>query len=198
MSHARIALVLIALLSLTRSLPVDAVSADVVVQVVASTGEQADHAGWALSRFEAAGLEIPSLRIVFHDDYQSCGMREGVLRITGDVIVVHECERDPARSRRSLLHELAHAWDYHGTQISAEQRSEFLKLRGLASWDDDGRPWNCRGEEQAAEIIAWGLMHRPAPIPTSVGDHGSQHPADLARAFVLLTGVAPPFDHVGA
>ena len=147
MSHARITLALIALLSLTPSHPVDAVSAHVVVQIVAGTGEQARHAGWALSRFEAAGLDIPSLRIVFHDDYESCGMREGVLRITGDAIVVHECERDPARLRRSLLHELVHAWDYHGTQISAEQRSEFLKLRGLTSWDDDGQPWNRRGEE---------------------------------------------------
>lgn len=198
MNHARIALALIALLSLTPPRPVDAVSTDVVVQIVAATGEQAGHAGWALSRFEAAGLEIPSLRIVFHDDYQSCGMREGVLRITGDAIAVHECEPDPARLRRSLLHELAHAWDYHGTQITAEQRSEFLKLRGLASWDDDGQPWNRRGEEQAAEIIAWGLMHRPAPIPTSVRDYGPQHPADLARAFILLTGVAPRFDHPGA
>lgn len=197
MSYARITLALIALVSLTPSHPVDAVSADVVVQIVAGTGEQARHAGWALSRFEAAGLELPSLRIVFHHDYESCGMREGVLRITGDVIVVHECERDPARSRRSLLHELAHAWDHLGTQISAEQRSEFLQVRGLVSWDDDDLPWNRRGQEQAAEIIAWGLMHRPAPIPTSVGDCGPQHPADLASAFILLTGVAPPFDDIG-
>lgn len=73
---------------------------------------------------------------------------------------------------------------------------EFLRLRGLVSWGGPDLPWNRRGQEQAAEIIAWGLMHRPAPIPTSVGDHGSQHPADLASAFVVLTGVAPPFDHI--
>ncbi len=45
MSYARITLALIALVSLTPSHPVDAVSADVVVQIVAGTGEQARHSG---------------------------------------------------------------------------------------------------------------------------------------------------------
>lgn len=196
MKRVRLFLALALLLTVGGLDPIDAAAEKAVVQIVAPTSAQADHACWALSRFAAVGLELPSLTIEFHDNYESCGMREGVLRIAGEAIVVHECERDPARLRRSLLHELAHAWDHLGTQISAEGRSEFLRLRGLVSWDDDDLPWNRRGEEQAAEIIAWGLMHLPAPIPTSVGDHGPQDPAELARAFVLLTGVEPPFDHI--
>jgi hypothetical protein len=194
MKRARLLLAFALLLMLGGFDPIDAAAEKAVIQIVAPTSGQVDHAQWALSRFAAVGLELPSLTIEFHDNYESCGMREGVLRIAGEVMVVHECERDPARLRRSLLHELAHAWDHLGTQISDEGRGEFLRLRGLVSWDDDDLPWSQRGEEQAAEIIAWGLMLRPVPIPTSVGDHGPQDPSDLARAFVVLTGVEPPFD----
>ncbi len=175
------------------SQPVAATADPVVIKIVAATARQVEHAEWALARFEAAGLELPSLTIVFHDDYQSCGMREGVLRIAGENVTIDECQNDPSRSRRSLLHELAHAWDHVGGSIDTDTRLDFLRLRGLRSWDDDDLPWNQRGEEQTAEIIAWGLMHQSAPIPTSVGDRGAQDSVSLATAFILLTGIRPLF-----
>ncbi len=175
------------------SQPVAATADPVVIKIVAATAQQAEHAQWALARFAAAGLELPSLTIVFPDDYQSCGMREGVLRIAGENVTIDECQNDPSRSRRSLLHELAHAWDHVGGSIDTDTRLDFLTLRGLQSWDDHDLPWNQPGEEQTAEIIAWGLMHQPAPIPTSVGDHGAQDSVSLATAFILLTGIRPLF-----
>ena len=81
-----------------------------------------------------------------------------------------------------------------GGSVDAGTRTDFLRLRGLQSWDDSDLPWNRQGQEQTAEIIAWGLMHQPAPIPTSVGDHGRQETASLATAFTLLTGIRPLFD----
>ena len=173
---------------------VAATSDPVIIEIVAPTAQQAEHAEWALARFERAGLELPSLTIIFHDNYQSCGMREGVLRIAGEDVFIHECESDPSRSRRSILHELAHAWDHVGGSVDAGTRTDFLRLRGLQSWDDSDLPWNQQGQEQTAEIIAWGLMHQPAPIPTSVGYHGRQETASLATAFTLLTGIRPLFD----
>ena len=192
MTFTHIALALLVMIPQV-SQPVAATADPVVIKIVAATARQAEHAQWALARFEAAGLELPSLTIVFHDDYQSCGMREGVLRIAGEDVTIHECQNDPSRSRRSLLHELAHAWDHVGGSIDTDTRTDFLRLRGLQSWDDDDIPWNQRGEEQTAEIIAWGLIHQPAPIPTSVGDHGAQNSASLATAFILLTGIQPLF-----
>ena len=192
MIFTRIALTLLVVIPQV-SQPVAATSDHVVIKIVASTAQQAEHADWALARFEAAGLELPSLTIVFHDDYQSCGMREGVLRIVGEDVTIHECQNGPSRSRRSLLHELAHAWDHVAGSIDADTRTDFLRLRGLRSWDDDGLPWNQRGEEQTAEIIAWGLMDQPAPIPTSVGDRGAQDNLSLTTAFILLTGIRPLF-----
>ena len=192
MTYARIAVALLVMIPQVPQ-PVVATADPVVIKIVAATARQVEHAEWALTRFEAAGLELPSLTIVFHDDYQSCGMREGVLRIAGEDVTIHECQNDPSRSRRSLLHELAHAWDHVGGSIDADTRTDFLTLRGLQSWDDDDLPWNQRGEEQAAEIIAWGLMDQSALIPTSVGDRGAQDTLGLATAFILLTGIRPLF-----
>lgn len=193
MTFTHIALALLVLVPEVASQPVAATADPVVIKIVAATAQQAQHAQWALARFEAAGLELPSLTIVFHDDYQSCGMREGVLRIAGENVTIDECQNDPSRSRRSLLHELTHAWDHVSRSIDTDTRTDFLTLRSLQSWDDDDLPWNQRGEEQTAEIIAWGLMHQPAPIPTSVGDHGAQDTLSLATAFILLTGIQPLF-----
>ena len=120
-------------------------------------------------------------------------MREGVLRISNVGVVVHECQSDRGRARRSLLHELAHAWDHVGGGIDIAARQRFMTMRAVTSWDDDGLEWNQRGEEQAAEIVAWGLMLSPAPIPTSVGQYGSQDEASLSAAFEMLTGSAPLF-----
>lgn len=189
-THSALAL-LVAITQLSR--PVAATPDPVVIKIVPATAQQAQHAEWALARFEAAGLELPPLTIVFHNDYQSCGMREGVLRIAGENVTIHECQNDPSRSRRSLLHELAHTWDYLAGSIDTDTRTDLLTLRGLQSWDDNDLPWNQRGEEQAAEIIAWGLMHQPAPIPTSVGDRGPQDTLSLTTAFILLTGIRPLF-----
>ena len=166
------------------------------ISIISGTTTQIEDAQWALDRFRLAGIELPSLQIVFHDDYQACGNREGVLRIAGERAEIHECERDRPRSRRSLLHELAHAWDHVAGGITWERRTRFLEARNLSSWDADGLPWQERGEEQAAEIVAWGLMLDAAPIPTRVGDHGPQDESLLAAAFEILTGDAPLFSQV--
>lgn len=163
------------------------------ISIVSGSANQIEDAQWALSRFHAAGIELPSLQIILHDTYEACGNREGVLRIAGERVEIHECERDRSKSRRSLLHELAHAWDHVAGGISQQRRARFLDARNLSSWDEDGLPWQERGEEQAAEIIAWGLMLEPAPIPTRVGDHGPQDESLLAAAFEILTGGPPLF-----
>jgi hypothetical protein len=192
MTFTRIALALLVMIPQV-SQPVAATSDPVAIKIDSSTARQVEDAEWALARFEAAGLELPPLTIIFHDDYQSCGMRDGVLRIAGEDVTIHECQNDPSRSRRSLLHELAHAWDHVAGSIDGDTRIDFLRLRGLQSWDDDDLPWNQRGEEQTAEIIAWGLMHQSALIPTSVGDRGTQDTLSLTTAFILLTGIRPLF-----
>ena len=49
-------------------------------------------------------------------------------------------------------------------------------------------PWEERGAEHAAEVVAWALMHRELHMET-VADVA---PATLAELYVVLTGTTPP------
>lgn len=162
-----------------------------VITIEAPTEDQTEHARWALRRLDRAGIDLPTMTIVFHTDYEACGMRQGVLRISGDEITLHECERLPHDIRRSLLHELVHAWDYGTDALVDEVRNDFLRLRDLDAWEGAHLEWEHRGAEHAAEIVAWGLMEARIRIPSSVWNVGSNDTGDLVEAFQLLTGTDP-------
>ena len=91
----------------------------------------------------------------------------------------------PGHSQKTLLHELAHAWA--DLTLDSEMRRRFLDLRGLDIWHDNSVPWEERGFEHAAEIIAWGLLDQDLLL-TSIGETDTRK---LAEAFELLTGRKP-------
>ncbi len=70
------------------------------------------------------------------------------------------------RQKGTLLHELAHAWDYH--MLTDEQRSAFMELRGVDTWHSHQVEWHERGAEHFAEIIKWGIIDEPIWIVTSL------------------------------
>lgn len=192
MRHAPTTAIALALtIGLAAEAPAEPVTAAPVIEVAAPSEADREHAAWALERLELAGLDLPTMTIVFHDTYEACGMRQGVLRMAGDSITVHECERDDYDIRRSLLHELVHAWDQTSPELTDTTRTKFLELRGLEEWNKGSLEWPHRGEEQAAEIIVWGLLEGEVPIPTRVGKVGDQDTASLTAAFRLLTGTDP-------
>jgi hypothetical protein len=88
-------------------------------------------------------------------------------------------------ARKFALHEMAHAWTE--ANLPDEVLDRFLRIRGIATWNDQRLPWRERGAEQAAEIITWGLGEGEiAPVlPTPVDAE------TLASLYVLLTGRAP-------
>lgn len=180
-------------LALPRSADAEAQTPPTEIRIAAATEAQLEDARWALSRFETVGIELPSLTIVFHDNYEACGMRQGFLGIGGELVELHECMQDQEGRRRNLVHELTHAWDHISGGIDDETRQRFMELRGLTAWSDYSQEWNQRGEEQAAEIVAWGMMDGFAPIPTSVGEQGPQDVDSLTEAFQALTGATPLF-----
>jgi len=90
-----------------------------------------------------------------------------------------------AYSRKVVLHELAHAWSEG--HLTAGDREEFLNIRDLRSWNSGEVPWGLRGNEQAAEIITWGLGEGEiAPMLPSPVDAET-----LASLYEGLTGHAP-------
>jgi hypothetical protein len=88
-------------------------------------------------------------------------------------------------ARRILLHEMGHIWI--DQNVSQAKRARFLELRGLRAWNDSTDPWEERGFEQGAEIMAWALGNRIlfAQIPAN-------DPVQLGAGFELLTGVPTP------
>jgi len=152
------------------------------VEVVGATGDQLELVRWAVGRFEAAGLEAPSVRIAFWDEPDGCGDHQGFAK-GGRVDVCTALVN--VMTRRILLHELGHVWLDQNTTPSI--RAGFVELRGLPSWNASADPWRLRGYEQGAEIIGWALGERilSAQIPDI-------RPEALGRAFAFLTGRALP------
>jgi hypothetical protein len=142
---------------------------------------------WALARFDQAGLALPPLVISFHDDREACGENFGLYR-AGAPAQVDICgfnwDRFVVTAKKTLLHELAHAWTQQA--LTEEAREQFLALRGLGTWGDDEFPWAEQGSEQAAEVIAWALMDEDLHLAISDAD-----PAALTRAYEHLTGSLP-------
>jgi hypothetical protein len=148
----------------------------------------ADLTAWALARFDRAGLVLPPLVISFHDDRQVCGGNFGLYR-AGDPASVDICgfnwDRFVVTAKKTVLHELAHAWTQQ--TLSEQAREQFLALRDLDTWGDDEYPWEEQGSEQAAEIIAWALIDEELQLAT-INDAG---PDALTRAYEQLTGSLP-------
>ena len=84
-----------------------------------------------------------------------------------------------------LLHEMGHAWIDENVTDSVRER--FLEMRGLRAWNETTVPWDDRGYEHGAEIIAWGLGNRY--MAPSIPD---RDPARLAAGFELLTATPVP------
>ena len=152
------------------------------------TPEQLAIAADALERFARHGLVVPpGLEISFHGDLDSCGGHQGVATHGGAIERIDLC----CTHEFTLMHELAHAWAEY--TLTEAQRRAFLEERGLESWRD-GVPWEERGTEHAAQIIAWGLGDRPIRL-LKTPDAGFDR---LAAGFSLLTGHLPLFMDDGA
>jgi hypothetical protein len=144
--------------------------------------EQVALVRWAVGRFEAAGLRLPSLEVVFHRGATACHGHVAFAR-GGRVDVCTVLVN--ATTRRFLLHEVAHVW--LNANVAAPTRSRFLELRGAPSWNSSSDAWRDRGCEHAAEIIAWELGERV--LTPSIDGAGT---LEMASAYELLTGRPPP------
>ena len=152
------------------------------VRIYGPTAKLVDVGRWAVGRFEASGLEAPPVEIHFHQELSDCGGHLGFAR-DGRIDLCTTLVDAPAR--RALLHEIGHIWlDVNTTEWL---RDRFLESRGLRSWNASDDPWELRGYEQAAEILAWGLGERI--LTPSIPDND---PVQLSAGFELLTGVEAP------
>jgi len=144
--------------------------------------EQIQMGRWAARRFEKAELQVPEMEVHFHEDLSGCGGNLGYAK-GGRIDLCMPVVDTPAR--RALLHEMGHIWLDENVELAV--RTSFLELRGLTSWNASNDPWNLRGYEHGAEVLAWALGERI--LTPSIPDN---EPTKLARGFELLTGSPPP------
>jgi hypothetical protein len=155
--------------------------ADAGIAISGGTQAQQAMGRWAEDRFRDAGIGIPSLDLQFHSERTGCNGRLGLFADgTAHFCGIHVNDL----SRRTLMHELAHAWIDSHVSVSLEVR--FLRLRGLEAWNDHEVEWEQRGTEHAAEIMAWALDGKGTG--TELPSIPDNEPHRLARAYQLLTG----------
>jgi len=152
--------------------------------VTGATTAEHELVQWAQERYAAAGLELPELTIRFHDGPAGCGGYNGYY--TQDTGTVDICNRGGGTTDPGLtvLHELAHAWTFE--HLTGSEAATWSQGRGLDTWTGADAWWQ-QGQEQAAEILAWGLADRPF-ISQFLQ---SETCTDLATAYTALAGAAP-------
>lgn len=155
------------------------------------TIEEQELVGWAHARFAMVGIELPPVDISFHDETDACGGVNGRFRGSGESRTVLVCVRDAGTSasrlerQRTLVHELAHAWDH--ANLDDEARRRLLPVVDAHGWYAADADWDERGIERFAETMVWGLydqLRRPVLIDVSCGE--------LHADFLVITGTTAP------
>lgn len=146
---------------------------------------------WASARFALVGLDVPDVDIRFHDDTTVCGGDHGRYQSAGDRRRIDVCVADTGsfashlHRQRTLVHELAHAWDH--ANLDDAGRTELLDLLGVSAWYAPDAEWDQRGVERFAETITWALydqLRRPVLVDLSC--------RDLHVVFHATTGKVAP------
>ena len=122
------------------------------VVVNGASAEEQGRVDDALARFEAAGLLLPDLEVVFADDVAECGGHDGLFRdrvVPWRVLVCSDLAF-------VVTHELAHAWE--AANLDDDDRANYTERRGLATWNSRDAEWGERGVEDMAFMLQQNLM----------------------------------------
>ena len=161
----------------------DVVVVGTEIRVHDATPSEVAMVRWAVGRYRNAHLELPSLDIYFHDDVSGC--RGGIGFYARDRIDMCPGLVLNLVPRHDMLHEMAHAWSFHS--LTTNTQEAFMRLRGLSTWNSADQPWDLRGFEQTAEIVAWAIGD--GVITPSIPDNDDQ---TLVADYEHLTGSPPP------
>jgi hypothetical protein len=148
------------------------------VRVVDGTTEHTDRIESALQTFTDAGWPLTNVEIRVGGE-DGCGGHAGVHSVSKGHDVVEICTDAPF----VLLHELGHVWS--DRYLDDDKRAEWLQLRGLSSWSD--ADYHERGTEQAADIIAFGLLDTWV-TPTRIAPNDWK---SLIESFTWLFNMEP-------
>lgn len=144
-----------------------------------ATAEYVEVVARATSAFDAAGLELPAVEIVFSEDERECYGHYGVFQPARDPWRISICSELPF----VLVHELAHAWIK--ANVDEATTKAYIELRNKPTWNSPQHDWRERGVEDAAFIIQQNLMVRPRCDLTDEWER-------RVTAFEFLVGAPSP------
>lgn len=160
--------------------------------VVELTSHQEAMIAWAEQLYADAGLGLPRFAVSFPASTEPCHGGEGLWEDRAGepdrvlVCVTHDKPHvQDEWQRRTLIHELAHAWAE--ANLTDADRERFMGLREVDAWNEPTDEWGHRGTEHAAEIISWGVIDQKLHL-WKLPD--ASCPA-LTAGYELLTGMAP-------
>jgi hypothetical protein len=188
---ASIALVL-AVLTSVRGDALDATASrheavDATTTVVGATRDEAAMVEWALDLYLSKGLDVRPITVVFHPrdaGWEPCLGAVAYYRSQSRTVDMCNSTRPDHERRHWILHEFGHAHTF--ATMSSSERSSFTEASAASSWKDKDDLWLDRGQERAADVVAWGLNPSPSPI-FWMQDLDCHHVGEL---FGTLTGRA--------
>ena len=169
------------------SAPADAHPSTPQLTLVGANLEQEQRTEEAIAQFSAAGLDLPPLRIEFHETTDGCRGYAG-LYTPAKAEAAPQVDRIQMCNELEvvLLHELAHAWKHHN--LTEETKQAFASHWGLERWNDKSDSHLDRGVERAAHTIAFTLNH--------TGGTPSDNVLRYICGYELLTGRTLPVHQV--
>lgn len=135
------------------------------ISVVGAGAEESALVEWAVARYDAAGIEIRPVTVVFHSreaGHEPCKGAVAYYRSATRTVDMCNATRPDHERRHWILHELGHAHTFDTLDPGAAAR--FTEASHADSWNDHADRWQNRGQERAADIVAWGLNPDPEPI----------------------------------
>ena len=150
-----------------------------IVSVVDADAEERVRVDEALARFRDAGLRLPDVEIMFHDDDDACNGHHGLFQVQFTPWRAHVC----SGYEYVVTHELAHAWE--AANLDDADRDAYVAHRGLETWSSSAVGWGERGVEDAAFMIQQNLMARTVNVD-------SDRWVERTSAFAALTSLRSP------
>jgi hypothetical protein len=186
-------IITVAVLAVALGTPAQPSTAATELPVPVFAGEQDAVAyEWMQGLFSAAGYEEPAVTVEFFDSEEACGGVRGRTWFDDtETTTIAVCATHPNPEvretwrRRTLLHEMAHAWI--NENVGAGNTSAFTELLGLETWSSRDVKWEDRATEHAAEIFMWGIQDGDYNVDFRIDGTSC---GELAAGYELLTGVS--------
>ena len=132
------------------------------VTIVGATNREISLVHWGVAQYDTAGIDIRPVTIILHsrdEGWAPCRGAVAYYKSSSRTIDMCNSTRPDEERRHWILHELGHAHTFD--TMTGSDINTFIDESRSNSWNDPNDRWQNRGQERAADIVAWGLNPEP-------------------------------------